>query len=197
MNTVPLFNNKTDTMNITEISNLARLITDARRKRGITQSELAQQVGCKQSAVSMLERGHESALAWPKVEAILKHLGIDIPKVTENASMPVTHSSTERPRLRYCPIYDCPSNIPFTVQQVLLIKPNPSVQPATGDKHCTYCGELLEQQCPECGSAVNNGACCAQCGTPYISIPPQNAADNPTAWADAQRTRLNALGLLA
>lgn len=174
---------------------IARLITAARRRRGLTQSELARQAGCRQSAVSMFERGHANALARPTIDALLKLLEIELPAAdSHTASSPAALPSSTTAH-RYCPVFDCPSNVPFTVQGALLIKPQ--TQPAANARHCAFCGELLENACPECGAAVSGGACCAQCGSPYISTPPHLTGDNPAAWADSHRSRLRELGLLA
>jgi len=174
---------------------IARLITVARRQRGLTQSELARQAGCRQSAVSMFERGHANALARPKIEALLKFLEIELPVADDHAEAgsAVAAAADGTAPCSYCPVFDCPSNIPFTVQGTLLIKPQ--VRPDANARHCAFCGDLLERACPECGKAVKDGACCTQCGTPYISTPPRLAGDNPAAWADTQRTRLRELGI--
>lgn len=180
---------------MTDHQEIARLITIARRRRGLTQSELARQADCKQSAVSMFERGHANALARPKIDTLLKLLDIERPAEDAQTETPAAEPPVNMDALRYCPVFDCPSNIPFTVQKALLIKP--LIRPPANARHCAFCGELLESACPECGTVVNIGTCCAQCGSPYISIPPQLGGDNPAAWADTQRARLRELGLLA
>jgi transcriptional regulator with XRE-family HTH domain len=180
---------------MTNLPDIARRITEARRTKGLTQSALAHQAGCKQSAISMFERGHENALARSKVDMILKLLGIEIATpAASTAAVPVT---TPPPALRYCPVFDCPSNIPFTVQSKLLLFPRLRVPPENS-RHCHFCGELLENACPECGAAVNHGACCSQCGAPYISVPPDNAGTlSADDWTEAQHRRLRTLGILA
>jgi len=172
---------------------IARLITAARRRRGLTQSELARQAGCRQSAVSMFERGHANALARPKIDALLKLLEIELPAADTNTALAAAERPFNATSRLYCPVFDCPSNVPFTVQDTLLIKPQ--VQPAANARHCAFCGELLENACPECGAAVNGGACCTQCGSSYISTPPQLTGETPAAWADSQRSRLRELGI--
>jgi len=179
-----------------DLPEIARLITDARRRQGLTQSELARRAGCRQSAVSMFERGHENALARPTIDVLTKLLEIQLPgpDVEPDAQPAKAEPLPGETSRRYCPVFDCPSNVPFAVQGTLLIKPR--VQPAQTARHCAFCGELLEDQCPECGTAANSGACCAQCGSPYISTPPGLAGGDSVAWADTQRTRLRELGLL-
>jgi transcriptional regulator with XRE-family HTH domain len=178
---------------MTNLPDIAHRIAEARRARGFTQSALARQADCKQSAISMFERGHESALAQSKVETILKLLGIEAPDPTTPAA-PSPEPLTPHP-LRYCPVFDCPSNIPFIVQNKLLLSPSQRL-PTVDDKHCPFCGELLENECPDCGAAVNHGACCTRCGTPYISTPPDNPGTSMVEWMETQHLRLRSLGIL-
>lgn len=181
---------------MTDHSNIAQLISRARRQLGLTQSELARQVGCRQSAVSMFERGHLTALARPTIKAILVALKLDAALADAPPNAPLPDNATESTTLlAYCPVFDCPSNIPFTVQGTLMLKP--STSPSATARHCAYCGELLERMCPECGIPINDGACCNQCGTPYICPPPELGGPETTlAWADRQRGRLRELGII-
>ena len=164
------------------LSSLAPRITAARRRLGLTQSELARRVGCRQSAVSMLERGNGHALARPKVEALLAALDLETALPSEEAS----GDSPARGH-RYCPVYDCPSNLPFAVKDTPMALPDPRLRPEPGGRHCALCGELLEDRCPECGADINRGACCRQCGTPYVTVPADAAGGgSPHAWAAAR-----------
>ena len=166
-----------------------QLLSQARKERGLTQSELATMVGCKQSAVSMMERGSDSALSWSTIEEISKELGVDVSAFAP-ATTASTASSQETGR-SYCPIYDCPSNTPYSVNGALYALPG-QVEHAT--THCRYCGELMEAQCPECGAQVQNGSCCHACGTQYIATP-ETIPEGAEAWAQAQRSRLQELGI--
>jgi DNA-binding XRE family transcriptional regulator len=174
---------------------IARLISAARRRLGLTQSELARKANCRQSAVSMFERGHANALARPKIDLLLNLLEIELPADDRDMAPPAAEQSAAKATSpRYCPVFDCPSNVPFVVLGTLLLKPQ--IQPAYSARHCAFCGELLEDKCPECGASANSGACCSQCGSPYISTPPELAADSPSTWAANQRARLMEIGLL-
>ncbi len=172
------------------LTEIARCITETRRARGITQSDLARQVNCKQSAISMLERGYENALSGQKVDAILKLLDISLPE------RPPPQPPPSVVPLRYCPVFDCPSNLPVAVQNRLLFFPNPHFPPAAAP-HCPACGELLECKCPECGAVVNPGACCIHCGVPYVSAPPEaETPPSPAVWSETRQQQLRALGML-
>ncbi|MDD4019808.1 MAG: helix-turn-helix domain-containing protein [Kiritimatiellae bacterium] len=155
-----------------------RQLARARREKGMTQSALAQAVACKQSAISMLESGQPEKLSQETVGKIAALLGVPLE--------PVPAGGAEAPAgsAGYCPNAACFSNIPYAVADALLFWPRP---PAAAGRHCAYCGELLERQCPHCGAAVAGGACCPACGGALITntLPP---GTDPAAWA-AQRRR--------
>ena len=53
----------------------ARVMREARRRKGWTQFELAQRVGCSESQIAKLETGRATPKAWLK-EAIARELNI-------------------------------------------------------------------------------------------------------------------------
>ena len=164
-----------------ETKPLHRRLRDARRAQGITQSALAARAGCKQSALSMLESGREDALAQTTVARIAELLGVDLTAGTASA---VAEFSTGTP---LCPNGGCPSNVPYLVDGEVLFWPGR--QPSPGGRHCAYCGEVLERNCPACGAAALPGACCSQCGSPYVpvSVPTGGAAE----WAATRRREIS------
>ncbi len=168
-----------------------RQLSTARRAKGMTQSALAQQVGCKQSAISMMEQGRESALAQKHITAIAKILEVDMGSLSIE-----DHASHTQQGQRYCPTFDCPSNTVYAVNGTLYAMPRESAHNGSSDsKHCSYCGELLEAQCPECRASATPGACCTQCGTAYIATP-DALPDGADTWAQSQRKRLQELGII-
>ena len=117
----------------------------ARRAKGLTQAELAQRVGCQQSAVSMMEAGRTTALAHETLARIAAELGVTW-AATEHAAAP----AAARPAGQaHCPDPECPSNVPFVVNGALVFWPRP--QSASGGSHCAWCGEVLARICPACG----------------------------------------------
>jgi transcriptional regulator with XRE-family HTH domain len=178
------------------IKALHRLLAEARRERGITQSQLAAQAGCRQSAVSMMERGRTDALAWDKIKTVAQLLDVDVtpyaPEPQDSAAED-TSLHTSASGVGICPIFDCPGNIPFVVNGRLLILPRAAGE--AGERHCAYCGELLERTCPECGSPLEKGrACCGKCGAAYIAAP-ENINGGIHEWAERQRHNIAALGI--
>ena len=163
-----------------------RLIAQARRGKGMTQSALAQAAGCKQSAISMLESGQPEKLSRETVEKIAKLLGVALEGPPAGADSEPQTWVPATPRHGFCPNAVCPSNVPYAVNGELLFWPR--LQPATEARsRCASCGELLETRCPHCGAAVTAGACCTACGGARVTntLPPETV---PDAWA-AQRRR--------
>ena len=167
-------------LSITFCRHLAR----ARRDKGMTQSALAQAVGCKQSAISMLESGQPEKLSLETVEKIAALLGVVF---ESHAAQPAAYSppSTSPEAHGFCPSAACHANVPYVVQGELLFWPR--LQALSGGRHCVFCGELLEPRCPQCDAPVCDGACCPACGVARVTntLDPDTA---PEAWA-AQRRR--------
>ena len=140
----------------------------ARRMQGITQSDLAREVFCKQSAISMFEAGHSGILSDQTIEKIARHLGVDL-------TLSGASAGEEPPPpycLALCPIDTCPSNVPYMVQGHPVFRPGMVRIPRNEASICTWCGEPLESCCPntECGAPLCDGAFCPQCRAPYITV---------------------------
>ncbi len=143
-------------------------VSEARRQKGLTQSVLADRIACKQSAISMLERGNLQALAPDKQEALAQHLALPWPP---DDTPPPPHPHTEPMQARgFCPHFDCPANVPYSTAGRLLAIPRQPAAHAHGP-YCRYCGEVCESRCSTCSAPYQSGACCPNCGTPYILVP--------------------------
>jgi len=158
------------------MSNISRelclRIAEARRAKGIRQTELAAQVGCTQSALSMFEGGHPTKLSDETVRKLSEVLGV--PLVGEKTPEEVFTRMAEQNGLNsvvlgFCPNCHCPSNVPYVVDDRLFYRPSRKVASPTGGVRCTQCGEILEMRCPKCGAPLNEGACCAACGASYVT----------------------------
>ena len=165
-----------------------RQLARARRAKGMTQSALADAVGCKQSALSMLEAGHAAKVAHETVEKIAALL--EVPLETAAAAAPaLPPGPTAANTHAFCPHADCFSNVPYVVNGELLFWPRPQADGRAAAAHCAVCGELLERCCPHCGApVVTAGACCPACGGERVAntLPPETDCE---AWA-AQRRRV-------
>lgn len=161
---------------------LHRQLRDGRRALGLTQADLARQVGCQQSAISMLEGGRTDAVGRPTLEKIAGLLGVELaPEGAATAAAPRVAPTAGH---RHCPSGACPSNVPFAIAGELVFWPR--AQPAGFGRHCAYCGEVLASTCRRCGSPATAGACCRDCGTPWID-PPEEALRHAESWAESRR----------
>ena len=170
------------------------LIRNARRSKGLTQSELARLVGCRQSAISMFEGGHADALAKKTIMAIGEKLSISPELLVAEETIEGTRVLT----LKYCPVDACPSNIPYVVRDEVFFKPSMSVGPSGESTRCGLCGELLEETCPnaECDAALAEGSFCRECGTPYVARS-GGRITNAEVWAERIRSRISELQQLS
>ncbi len=141
---------------------LGEQIKVARQQRHMSQSELARQVGCKQSALSMFEGGRHTALNATVIGKLCETLGLLPPTQTEMAQKSSFHQRT------FCPNASCPSNLPLIIGNQVVLVPHKHFREDEKACHCAWCGEVLEHTCPECGEPINAGAFCAYCGSPYI-----------------------------
>ena len=178
-----------------------RRIGQARRDADISQSELAAELGCKQPALSMFEAGDGTKLSDEIVKKLSERFGI--PFSAETAALkgralasPVLDGAELRP-LGYCPNCQCPSNVPYVVGERLFLRPSFRLAaPVPSARRCAMCGEVLELRCPGCGAPLNEGACCAVCGLPYVT-PALSPGLNIHSWAHSRRDEIAALRALS
>ena len=161
-----------------------RRLAQARRDRGLTQSHLAREIGCKQSAISMLESGQAGKLSAENVGKLAELLGVEL-SAEQPAGVPVPDAPGAR---GFCPNALCPSNLPYLVQERLLFWPR--LQDAASGARCVYCGDVLESHCPECGVSVTmEGAACGVCGAARVTDTLPQGADRG-AWLRERRREL-------
>lgn len=148
---------------------ICKRIRDARRENKISQSELAAEVGCKQSALSMFEQGQPTKLNGDVVERLAKKFSIDLSAKSAARvvqEQPVVFTAATR---AFCPNPSCPSNKAYEVDGRRLFLPDREMADPVGGKFCAVCGEILERRCPNCGAPVHAGAICSLCGEPYVA----------------------------
>jgi len=157
------------------------MIRDARCAKGITQSRLAELVGCRQSAVSMFESGRADSLSRKTLTLIAGQLGLDIKSLSDVDVRPAAARSL---LLKYCPVDECPSNVPFAVRNRIQFVPSMVEAPASELTRCSLCGDVLEALCPnvDCRAELNEGAYCLECGQPYVAFTREVQAE-PERWA--------------
>ena len=150
-----------------------RMLGTKRRERGISQTLLAREVGCGQSALSMFEQGDGTKLNEEVIRKICDKFGVAFPdKVPEEpAAAPepaiVQNFTTEH---GFCPNPHCPSNNPYEVDGRVYCLPDRAKADPVHGKYCAMCGEVLEKRCPNCGAVLHTGAVCSHCGKPYVAV---------------------------
>ena len=155
---------------------ICRKVKEARREAGLSQSVLAAEVGCKQSALSMFEQGDGTKLNDEVIEKLCKKFGIELPKKGETAEsvrpqvLALPYAKPQQPSRGFCPNPQCPSHLTYEVDGRTFLKPDRLQQDPVGGKYCAVCGEILEKKCPNCGAPVHDGAICSLCGDPYIPL---------------------------
>lgn len=137
---------------------------DARRALGLTQSELAAELGCHQAALSMFENGKATKLSNEYVGRLADRLKIDLKALLESEQIAEHPVQLPVASLGFCPDPECPSNAAYAVGERTFLR-------ITLQKgiYCAHCGEVLERRCPSCGALPNEGACCTMCGHAYVS----------------------------
>lgn len=149
-------------------------LKEARRKAKLSQSELAVEVGCNQSALSMFESGDPTKLNDEVVEKLARKFKVDLQAAPSNAFADVSALTPplQRPSAHtgYCPNPNCPSNRRYEVEGRAFALPDRDVADPVGGRFCAMCGESLNRSCPNCGAPVHPGAICSICGEPYVVV---------------------------
>ena len=135
--------------------NLHKLLRKARIDAGLTQAALAAQVGCKQSAVSMMEAGRPEALSRESLEKLAKVLNVTLPEAVD--AKPLSPTSGAGPAV--CPGFNCPSNLPYAVGGEVFFMPLGTAGSGRGAEyaqagHLRYrAGRSRESPLPRSGAA--------------------------------------------
>ncbi|MFO7936744.1 MAG: helix-turn-helix domain-containing protein [Kiritimatiellia bacterium] len=169
-----------------------RKVAKTRRTKGLTQSALARNAGCKQSAISMFESGHPEKLSMESVRKVAEILDITLDE--EKDETVADDNKDLFSRKAYCPNAACLSNIPYMINGELIIWPKVS-NFSNASRYCKVCGEVLEFRCPECGRDVGEGAFCEGCGRARITaVSTEDMA--PGEWVKRRRAEIREVQLM-
>ena len=173
---------------------LCARFAEARRRKGFRQTELALKVGCTQSALSMFEGGQPTKLSDDTVKRLSELLEVPLEeRPKEEAGQPVSEFPSFSAEVEvvhgFCPNCQCPSNVPYVVGGRLFFRPLRKISSPTGGARCVQCGEVLEMRCPACGAPLNDGACCAACGSNYVTPVVADGLD-VAKYANARRAEI-------
>lgn len=149
-------------------------LRDARRTAKLSQSVVAAEVGCKQSALSMFEQGDGTKLNEAVIGKLAEKFGVALKSRPPMSPVipPMDYPSSSLSASRgFCPNPQCPSNRAYEVSGRTLFNPDRAVADPAHGKYCALCGEVLEKRCPNCGVPVHDGAICSFCGDPYVAVP--------------------------
>ncbi len=149
-----------------------RGVRSARREAGLTQGQLAAEVGCKQSALSMFEQGDGTKLNDEVIDKLAKKFNLSYAEKGTSSSVNYQLPTANYQLLSrgFCPNPHCPTNHEYFVEEMRLFRPDREAADPVGGKYCAMCGELLEKKCPNCGAPVHSGAICSLCGQPYVVV---------------------------
>ena len=95
----------------------------ARKDAGLSQSELASEIGCKQSALSMFEQGDGTKLSDEVIEKIAKKFNLSITSGAAQQPAPIVQVAASSVR-GFCPNPHCPSNHEYFVEEMRLFRPD-------------------------------------------------------------------------
>ena len=154
---------------------ICQKIKDARRAKKLSQDVVAAEVGCKQSALSMFERGDGTKLNEAVIKRLADKFGVSLTAAADGGDVarpvPVAFPPAGEIRSRgFCPNPNCPTNRAYSVDGRTYLLPDRSAADPVGGRFCAHCGEVLAKRCPNCGAPVHDGAICSLCGDPYIAI---------------------------
>ena len=147
---------------------ICQKLKEARRTAKLSQSVVAAEVGCKQSALSMFEQGDGTKLNEAVIKKLAEKFGVSLAERSPAlVQVPAPIASGER---GFCPNPHCPSNKSYEVDGRTFLLPDRVVADPVHGRYCALCGEVLEKRCPNCGRPIHDGAVCSLCGEPYIAV---------------------------
>lgn len=152
-----------------------------RHEKHFSQADLAERIGCSQTAISKIEAGELEALSGQKLKSLCHELGLQTPE-----------GSTAGSILSYCGNPDCPLGWREVVNGKLSIQPVMFRIEADTSRFCKACGMPLLTQCQDvnCGAPPEEGAAfCTACGSPLVQLEKHHTAGDLEAYKQKMNHR--------
>jgi len=148
-----------------------------RKRKKLSQAQLAAEAGVSQATISRLEKG-EQQVELRTLAKIAKALGVDLRDLVPDSELEAALGQLEQNDFyAFCPNPFCPKNS-FELKNGL-----PAVYWKSGQKYarerfgevnfCTRCGEELAKECSSCKRRLEDVGTryCVSCGRPITSRP--------------------------
>lgn len=148
-----------------------------RKRRKLSQAQLAAEAGVSQATISRLEKG-EQQVELRTLAKIAKALGVDLRDLLPDSELEVALGQLEQNDFyAFCPNPFCQKN------SLQLTNGQPSVSWKSGQKFprerfgevnfCTRCGEELAKECSSCKRRLEDVGTrfCVSCGRPITTRP--------------------------
>jgi len=157
---------------------ICQKIKAARQAAKLSQSAVAREIGCLQSALSMFEQGDGTKLNDEVIERLANKFHVELKQQEKGTEQQVVSAAVNtvglirpaEPPRGFCPNPKCPSNSPYQVDGRTFMLPDRKMADPVGATFCAMCGEVLEKKCPYCGADLHDGGICSYCGQPYVSV---------------------------
>ena len=131
----------------------------------MTQGQLAAEVGCKQSALSMFEQGDGTKLNDEVIEKLAKKFNLSLSpspaKPLNSVDNQTIKQSNNQTILRgFCPNPHCPTNKEYFVEEIRLFLPDREAADPVGGKYCTMPELRSSRPCRSDMLSLRPAVCC-------------------------------------
>lgn len=142
------------------------LFTDARNALGLTQQQVADELGCGQSQISGFETGAAHVLSADRIRSYASLLKLNV----DELGIPGVSVAAVAETVAACVDKFCPGNVPFRGHRGVLCVARFR---RTSDEACNLCGGPMVRRCEnkKCRAPLRPGVVCASCRRPIVTPP--------------------------
>lgn len=150
--------------NVRRWHELAREVRQQRQASGLSQQQLAEQIGASQALISQVENG--SSISVLNLQRLSEWLGADTSALVES------QESSQGVLWAYCGDTYCASLSLAANEGVLFIAPTFERFSILHFETCRYCNGPFMRECPECQEPIRERRLvCGECGHRYVEVP--------------------------